>query len=1507
MQVCSHLRASRLFKNTYPPHFDTLERPPFSSKVRFFQNENMAIASPNTLDDETGPNPYVPEVSGSPGSLEDKEANDRLDVIRTATNRSKLDRLELLSRELSTHTARDGQIRVDPADFDLVKVLRNFTSAARSQNIKLRHTGLSFSDMTLLGVDESFSLVPTVKNVLQGPYAIYKKVKMEKSTPPRAILSNFNGYARAGEMVLVLGRPGAGCLSLLKTLSGTDIDLYLGLEGDIRYDGIPQKEMLEQFRSDLVYNPELDVHFPHLTVEETLRFAIGCKTPQLRVHGATRAQYIDALKDILATVFGLRHTYHTKVGNDFVRGVSGGERKRVSIAEALACKGLVYFWDNATRGLDASTALEYTKAIRASTNLLDTTAFVTLYQAGESIYEAFDKVTVLYKGRQVYFGPVESAKAYFEEMGWECPPRQSTAEFLTAVTDPIGRTPRPGFADKVPRTAGEFEAYWHRSPQFEALKREIAEYNASVSSDETCQAFRASISQEKQVYQRMGSKYTINYLEQLKLCTVRGFQRIWNDKAYTVTQIVAAISQGLVVGSLYYNTSETVSGAFSRGGVIFFAALYVTLMSLAEVNASFSLRPILMKQKNYSMYHPLAHALSGTITLAPVALLITICFMLILYFLANLSREAGKFFTSVLFIFLLSLTMSSLFQAVSSLCKNIADANTFLGILVLATLMYTSYMIQRPSMHPWFKWISYINPLLYGFEAIIATEFHGRKMECDGSYLTPLGPGYSTTENVACAFAGAVPNQSFVSGDDYLKVAFTYKFSHVWRNLGVVIAFLVLFNIVNMLGMEYVKPISGGGDRLLFLEGKVPDSVVLPADRKVDDDESAAADVSLEKVRSGTPILEDLKSKGVFVWKDISYTIPYDGGERKLLDAISGYCVPGTLTALMGESGAGKTTLLNVLSGRTDMGIVTGDMLVNGRPLDLSFRRKTGYVQQQDIHVSESTVREALQFLARLRRPTSVSDAEKLDYVEQIIKVLDMGDYADALVGISGSGLNVEQRKKLSVGVELVAKPSLLLFLDEPTSGLDSQSAWAIVSLLKSLAAAGQSILCTIHQPSATLFEEFDRLLLLKRGGQTVYFGDIGKHSSTLLSYFERNGARHCDIRENPAEYILEAIGAGATAVTEQDWHELWANSPEATTEITKLNRLIEESLKESPLEEVDGDKLVTTYATPYWYQFPYVVRRNFTSFWRNPEYFGAKFGLMTFSGLFIGFSFFGLKHSVTGMQNALFTAFLSVVVSAPVANQLMAQAIAGRELFEGREKLSNTYHWSLMIFAQFLTEYPYLLFTAAVQFVCLYFPTQADTSPAHSGIFYFSNGVFLQAYILSFLLLLLYIAPDLETGGVLFSFFYAFIVSFSGIVQPLNLMPGFWHFMYKLSPYTYFIQNLVGSILHDRQVHCAPHELAVFLPPSGKTCGEFTQAFIDVTHGFLVNPLDTTDCQYCQYTVGDQYLSRIGAKFSYRWRNIGFFVIYVVFNMAMCLFLYWLLRFRKGRSLLSFIKRKQA
>jgi ATP-binding cassette subfamily G (WHITE) protein 2 (SNQ2) len=160
----------------------------------------------------------------------------------------------------------------------------------------------------------------------------------------------------------------------------------------------------------------------------------------------------------------------------------------------------------------------------------------------------------------------------------------------------------------------------------------------------------------------------------------------------------------------------------------------------------------------------------------------------------------------------------------------------------------------------------------------------------------------------------------------------------------------------------------------------------------------------------------------------------------------------------MGESGAGKTTLLNVLAQRAGTGIVDGSFLVAGRPLPRSFQADTGYCQQQDTHMSTATVREALQFSALLRQPAETPKAEKLAYVETVLRMLEMESFAEAIVGDPGNGLNVEQRKRLTIAVELAARPKLLLFLDEPTSGLDAQAAWSIVRFLRKLADAGQAV-----------------------------------------------------------------------------------------------------------------------------------------------------------------------------------------------------------------------------------------------------------------------------------------------------------------------------------------------------------------------------------------------------------------------------------------------------------------
>jgi ATP-binding cassette, subfamily G (WHITE), member 2, PDR len=287
------------------------------------------------------------------------------------------------------------------------------------------------------------------------------------------------------------------------------------------------------------------------------------------------------------------------------------------------------------------------------------------------------------------------------------------------------------------------------------------------------------------------------------------------------------------------------------------------------------------------------------------------------------------------------------------------------------------------------------------------------------------------------------------------------------------------------------------------------------------------------------------------------------------------------------------------------MGVVTGQMLVDGKLRDESFQRKTGYVQQQDLHVHTQTVREALKFSALLRQPARYTRKEKLDYVDTVISLLDMQEYSDAIIGVPGEGLNVEQRKRLTIGVELAARPQLLLFLDEPTSGLDSQTSWSICNLMQKLTNNGQAILCTIHQPSAMLFQRFDRLLLLSRG-KTIYFGDIGRNSKVLVDYFVRNGAPKCPVGVNPAEYMLEVIGAAPGAHTEIDWPEVWGKSREHENVQQELERLASEGDAQAVLDTHDGTEYNEFAATSY-VQYTQVTKRLFQQYWRSPGYIYSK------------------------------------------------------------------------------------------------------------------------------------------------------------------------------------------------------------------------------------------------------------------------------------------------------------
>ncbi|CAI7581737.1 unnamed protein product [Penicillium discolor] len=1413
-------------------------------------------------------------------------------LTKIATQRSRRQSTPGTTDTLAVLAQQDPSLDPQSGKFDLQKWLQAaFNDMSRDG--RSGHTSdVVFKKLNVYGSGAALQFQDTVTSTLTAPFRLPQIIR-ESHSPQRRILKDFNGLLKSGELLLVLGRPGAGCSTLLKSMTGELHGLNMDKESVIHYNGIPQPRMIKEFKGELVYNQEVDRHFPNLTVGQTLEFAAATRTPAHRFQDMSRVEYAKYMAQIIMAVFGLSHTYNTRVGDDFIRGVSGGERKRVSIAEMALAHAPIAAWDNSTRGLDSATALKFVEALRLSANITGSCHAVAAYQASQSIYDVFDKVIVLYEGHQIFFGPAAAAKSYFENQGWDCPTRQTTGDFLTSITNAQERRAKPGMENRVPRTPEDFEAAWLKSPEYKQLLQETAEYEGQnpVGHDVPAVADLQEWKRGAQAkHSRPKSPYIISVPMQIKLNTVRAYQRLWNDAAATISTIVTNIIMALIIGSVFYGTPDATAGFTSKGATLFFAVLLNALTAMSEINSLYSQRPIVEKHNSFAFYHPATEAIAGVLSDIPVKFALSVVFNIILYFLAGLQRQASNFFLYFLITFIITFVMSAVFRTLAAVTKTISQAMGLAGVMILILVVYTGFVLPVPSMHPWFEWLHYLNPIYYAFEILIANEFHGREFPCSAyvpSYADLSGDSFS------CTAAGSVAGSRTVSGDRFIELNYSYSYSHVWRNFGILIAFLVGFMLIYFIASELNSATTSTAEALVFRRGHEP--------ARFRQDHKSGSDVESTEV-SKVPAA-DTEDKGMgameaqtdtFTWRDVCYDIEIKGEPRRLLDNVSGWVKPGTLTALMGVSGAGKTTLLDVLAHRTSMGVITGDMFVNGRELDESFQRKTGYVQQQDLHLDTATVRESLRFSAMLRQPASVSVKEKYDYVEDVIKMLKMEEFAEAIVGVPGEGLNVEQRKLLTIGVELAAKPKLLLFLDEPTSGLDSQSSWAICSFLRKLAEHGQAVLCTIHQPSAMLFQQFDQLLFLARGGKTVYFGPVGDNSSTMLEYFESNGARKCADIENPAEYMLGIVNAGKNDKG-QDWFDVWKQSNESQQVQTELERIHKEKANE-PSGVDDPSQGHSEFAMPFWFQLTQVTYRVFQQYWRMPAYILAKWGLGIVSGLFIGFSFYGAKTSLQGMQTVIYSLFMICTIFSSLSQQIMPVFVSQRSLYEGRERPSKSYSWKAFLIANVIVEIPFMVVMGVLTYASYFYAVVGIPDSTTQGTVLLFCIVFF-IYASTFTHMVIAGLPDETTASAVVVLLFAMSLTFCGVMQPPSALPGFWIFMYRVSPFTYWIGGMAGTQLHNRQVVCSTSELSIFNPPSGQTCGDYLMKYVTAAGGQLLNPEATSDCNYCSLQVADQYLSTAGISYGDRWRNFGIMWAFIGFNIFVATLMYYLVRVKRWSS----------
>jgi ATP-binding cassette subfamily G (WHITE) protein 2 (SNQ2) len=649
--------------------------------------------------------------------------------------------------------------------------------------------------------------------------------------------------------------------------------------------------LLSSFRyldGEIIYNTEEDEHAPVLTVGQTLESLLALKRP----HNIKIKHFSRNFTGRILDAFGMSHVRNTLVGNSYVRGVSGGERKRVSLSEGLATNPAIACWKGAIRGLDSSVALHYFKVMKELSRSTGMVNIISTYQTSQQAYDLMDRVVVIYSGHQIYSGRADQAEQYFVDMGYDKNPRQTVPDFLTSVTSVTERRVRPGFEGKIPQTAEEFASYFRKSDHFLRLQEEIKLYKARHTNADNGDAFKMSVKTSKHPGTGHATAFRVNFAQQILVLCRRQLQLLNADRWTFGARLGSNILQATLVGAIAYKPPDNANGSYAIAGALFFVILYYTIFALGEIPATINSRPLLVKHRGMGYYHPAAHTIAQILTDIPVYVFQTLVFSAIFYFLVGLQSPAQYFFTFFFIIFTLYMSVSAMYRMISSWTPNLSVALRY-GCMALSVVFTTAgFVLASPNQLGWISWLRRASPAAWAFEALMANEFRGRTLRCAPEDLVPNGPGYGDLKYQICTIAGAVPQSDVssilrtshsaqstlmllysqtVSGTAYMEAVYGFETSHVWRNIGILWAFFAIYVLMIFIGSSLTVRETSGSVRKIFKRGAVASATPQSVST------TARHEGSFEKVRP------DLENLPVFTFKDVRYTVQVAGQDKPLL------------------------------------------------------------------------------------------------------------------------------------------------------------------------------------------------------------------------------------------------------------------------------------------------------------------------------------------------------------------------------------------------------------------------------------------------------------------------------------------------------------------------------------------------------------------------------------------------------------------------------------------------
>ncbi|KAB2027260.1 hypothetical protein ERO13_D05G022100v2 [Gossypium hirsutum] len=1239
--------------------------------------------------------------------------------------------------------------------------------------------------------------LPTIPNfIFNMAEAFLRQLRMYQGRRSKlTILDDCSGIVRPSRLTLLLGPPSSGKTTLLLALAGR-LGTHLQMSGEVTYNGHGLKEFVPPRTS--AYVSQQDWHVAEMTVRETLEFAgrcqgVGSKYDMLvelarreKNAGIKPDEDLDIFMKSLALggnetslvveyimkILGLDLCADTLVGDEMLKGISGGQKKRLTTGELLVGPARVLFMDEISNGLDSSTTYQIIKYLRHSTCALDGTTVISLLQPAPETYQLFDDVILLCEGQIVYQGPREEALDFFAFMGFKCPERKNVADFLQEVLSKKDQQQYWSLPFQPYRyiTPGKFSEAFRSYQTGKNLYEELSiPFDKRYSHPAALSTSRYGVKKNELL--------KTNFNWQMLLMKRNSFIYVFK---FIQLFIVALITMSVFMRTVLHHNTIDDGGLYL--GALYFSMVIILFNGFTEVSMLVAKLPVLYKHRDLHFYPTWAYTLPSWLLSIPTSLYESGFWVAISYYVIGYDPNLTRFLRQFLLYFCLHQMSIALFRVIGSLGRNMIVANTFGSFAMLVVMALGGYIISRDHIPSWWIWGYWVSPLMYAQNAASVNEFLGHSWNKRAGNYTNFSLG-----------------EALLRARSYFPESYWY-----WIGVGALLGYTVLLNILFTFFLANLNPL--GKQQAVFSKEELQERDNRRKGENVTElrhylQYSSSVNGNYFKHRGMVlpfqPLSMSFSNINYFV--EIPVELKQQGiteDRLQLLVDVTGAFRPSVLTALVGVSGAGKTTLMDVLAGRKTGGVIEGSINISGYPKrQETFARISGYCEQNDIHSPCLTVLESLLFSAWLRLPSDVDLEIQRAFVEEVMELVELTPLSGALVGLPGvDGLSTEQRKRLTIAVELVANPSIV-FMDEPTTGLDARSAAIVMRTVRNIVNTGRTIVCTIHQPSIDIFESFDELLFMKRGGELIYAGPLGPNSSELIKYFEAvEGVPKIRPGYNPAAWMLEVTSTAEENRLGLDFADIYRRS-----NLFQRNRELVENLSK-PSSNSKELNFPSKYSQSFFEQFLTCLWKQNLSYWRNPQYTAVKFFYTIVISLMLGticWKFGSQRESQQDLFNAMGSMYAAVLFIG-ITNATAVQPVVSIERFVSyRERAAGMYSGLAFAFAQVAIEFPYV-FAQSVIYCSIFYSMASFEWTALKFIWYIFFMYSTLLYFTFYGMMTTAVTPNHNVAAIIAAPFYMLWNLFSGFMIPHKRIPIWWRWYYWANPIAWSLYGLVVSQYAD-------------------------------------------------------------------------------------------------------------